>query len=542
MILYVKKIYLPVFLVASCLILSSCQIIKGKYDGLSLFNAIGSLNLESVKEAVEKGSNINRISNIIGNENSVKYAMEKNSKPIVKYLLEEGANPNYIDENGISLMMYTVGGSIENIKHDNIINIEFTKLLINHGADVNLIGQKGYKYSILDSAVGQNGNDAIITLLLNSGAKISKTTAEASLKGYHEDRCEDVVVHKIFTSLLKDGLSTGVDSALEAAIVGNSSEVIRLVNSNKIIKSDELNILKFITAYGNMEAFELILSKGFDVNTEDAFGYTLLNIAVRHGNLEIVKYLVDRGVDVNEIYNDGETPLTKAIENSHINVAKFLIEKGAKMHTRYSANEKEQNAGPDILEIASGNGDVDMVKWIIANKYPLNEELAYFAMLSAVKNNQLKVLQYLIDNGANPNTENVNGSLLMNLCMIDEYNIDLVKFLIECGADVNGGKDKGSPLMLCSISNRPDIAEYLLFMGADPNAIATYEDGSRSVPIIVTAIEYGAFDIIKLLVEHGAKLEYTNYGYNQAKETAVQTALRNPSKHIIDYLKLKSKK
>lgn len=98
---------------------------------------------------------------------------------------------------------------------------------------------------------------------------------------------------------------------------------------------------------------------------------------------------------------------------------------------------------------------------------------------------------------------------------------------------MNGGKAKGVPLFFAATYGRTEIAIFLIEKGADVNAIGKYSDGSQCDPIIVAAIQSGSFDIVKSLVEHGAKLEYSFAGNH---ETAVQTASSRPSKNILEYL------
>lgn len=41
------------------------------------------------------------------------FCLRNDKQDLAKYLLSQGASPNFIDENGISILMYPVGGRVE---------------------------------------------------------------------------------------------------------------------------------------------------------------------------------------------------------------------------------------------------------------------------------------------------------------------------------------------------------------------------------------------------------------------------------------------
>ncbi|KAF7330503.1 hypothetical protein MVEN_02489700 [Mycena venus] len=64
----------------------------------------------------------------------------------------------------------------------------------------------------------------------------------------------------------------------------------------------------------------------FDPNAPDAFTYTPMHAAASYGQLQVLEYLISRGGDVNVEDADGDTPIY-TVEN--VETARFLVDHGA---------------------------------------------------------------------------------------------------------------------------------------------------------------------------------------------------------------------
>ncbi len=76
---------------------------------------------------------------------------------------------------------------------------------------------------------------------------------------------------------------------------------------------------------------ELLLDAGFDVESADSKGSSLLSIAARYGFMQLLELLIKRGADVNSVNAvDGyRTPIMFAAFNNHLNCLKLLLLSGA---------------------------------------------------------------------------------------------------------------------------------------------------------------------------------------------------------------------
>ena len=77
-----------------------------------------------------------------------------------------------------------------------------------------------------------------------------------------------------------------------------------------------------------------------------------------------------------------------------------------------------------------------------------------------------------------------------------------VRQLLDAGADPNASNEAGATALMWAIDN-PDVTRLLLERGA--NASVRSADGQT--PLVLAAARFGAIDVLKLLLEHGASLE-----------------------------------
>jgi ankyrin repeat protein len=165
----------------------------------------------------------------------------------------------------------------------------------------------------------------------------------------------------------------------------------------------------------------------------------LLILASENGYLDIVKQIIYLGADVNANDNNNNiTALMEASENGHLEIVQFLITNGADVNA--------------------------------SDKYNLT------ALMNAASNGHADIVKLLIENRANVNTINCLGNTALiqvtqNSIMDKETQLDIVKQLIQSGADVNiqDKYNKWTPLMDATSINKLEIVQELLEAGADVN-------------------------------------------------------------------------
>ena len=512
--------------IAVCPIFASC----GKFSD-DLYFAVTSGNLERVREAVDNGADVNKGSVLYAlHENPLLYSINNSYPHIAKYLLSKGADPNYIDKrNGISLLMYTVGGHNEKgLTYSNASDYGLYQILLqDQRTDVNLTGKLGY--TALDYACRDNGNLGIVNDLISHGAKITATTMQCTFEGYKRGFCEESVLKLVFDNLTEQHMPSALPPEIEAALRGDSSKLISLENG---LTQENRQLALYLTcAYGDADALGALCDGTVNIN-EIRWPKTLLSVACTYGNMEAVKYLLDEQADV-ELRTDDDLPsskppLTYALQYNHLDIADYLFAHGAKLQIAKSGTR----GYPDVLEMACGKGNLETIKWIVAHGYPLDEERAAKSMAEAARNDHIEVLEYfLADLKVDINSEYYYSTALAT----DSASIETIKYMVKNGADVNGGKKRiSTPLDGAVRANRADIVQYLLDNGADADFVGT-DNGYTPSRALTVAIQNGFFDIVKILVDHGADLAY-HEGWASGKDTPLEIAKNRGSQNIIDYI------
>jgi uncharacterized protein len=130
--------------------------------------------------------------------------------------------------------------------------------------------------------------------------------------------------------------------------------------------------------------------------------------------------------------------------------------------------------------------------------------------------------RYLTAETVNLRTGSDGRTLLMLAACATDAGPEMVRFLIDRGADVNLADAVGryTALHLAACSLRKDVVQVLLGAGADPNAA----DQSGWTPLhhVVSAPD-PQFFLVRELVGHGADPDQKSGAWKTAKELAAET-------------------
>lgn len=119
------------------------------------------------------------------------------------------------------------------------------------------------------------------------------------------------------------------------------------------------------------------------------------------------------------------------------------------------------------IQYAAFSGRVQMVEKFIAAGSPLDHHVRA-PLEFAAQQSQWEIIKLLIDKGADPNYKSSGDSPLHAASKAGQ--LDLVKQLIEAGAEINDLSYKGhddSPLTYAIKNGHLDVVKYLIEQGAD---------------------------------------------------------------------------
>ena len=128
------------------------------------------------------------------------------------------------------------------------------------------------------------------------------------------------------------------------------------VGVDKPLTDIKMTGLHLACSKGDMEAAEIFLSKGADIEKRDKVGRTPLHFAAANGsNPDLIEMLVSRGADVNAQSDGGDTPLMKAITFVKPEAVQTLIDKGADP-------EIHNKNGRDSIDLAKSSRDTKILR------------------------------------------------------------------------------------------------------------------------------------------------------------------------------------
>ena len=140
------------------------------------------------------------------------------------------------------------------------------------------------------------GNDDIIQKLLAVPGVITKETLDFALN--FSNRLSYDTLHQIAVSVRESLGSTGLDTLVESALLGDSDKVITELDTREEMTMTPFERLAFFfcVAYCDSETVDKFVSRGYDINLKDASGNSIYAIAEKYGNEDTMQYAISKGI------------------------------------------------------------------------------------------------------------------------------------------------------------------------------------------------------------------------------------------------------
>ena len=227
----------------------------------------------------------------------------------------------------------------------------------------------------------------------------------------------------------------------------------------------------------------LIQEKSVDVNATGTDGNTALQWAVQRNDVSMVDVLLRAGANARMTNPYGVAPLGVAAVNGNAAILRLLLEAGADPNVGLSGGET-------AVMTAARTGTLEPLKLLLSHGANVNarDERGQTALMWAAARNNAGAARLLIEAGADikvrtnnpPKGRSAQMTVFLSppptgftalLFAVRAGSIEATKALLDAGADVNDTLSDGQSALVVATANAHwELADVLLYRGADPNA------------------------------------------------------------------------
>ncbi len=341
-------------------------------------------------------------------------------------------------------------------------------------------------------------------------------------------------------ALIKEGVDINEESrygteAIELAIRTDQIEIVKLLLSKGATSKWGL---QYAVGNNNAEMVRLLINNNFE------FGYAMV-YAAENNNLSMVHMLVrnDAEVRVSQKRKRGlfrkyyVSPIEMAVKNGNKAMSLFLIEHGAPLSEAidecfdYKQNtvlkaliDDNSNSLGQFLEPAFRKGNEEIIDYLIvkgADIHHRDTDGNTLLHLSALNGHASIVKRCVELHELDIQSKNNLGETPLMLS-VQGNNISLVTYLLDKGANVDHENNKGETALFYTTENNLSMFNLLVSKGADVS-----HKTIDNTTLLINAAENKNYTVVKTLLENDADIHVKNNSGHTAFQYIISPHDRN---------------
>jgi len=209
-----------------------------------------------------------------------------------------------------------------------------------------------------------------------------------------------------------------------------TSKLIELGARIDILDNDKRTMLYIPIKYNYNDIIDVLIKYDKDTigetiqNIKDINGNISLNYAIKFKNKYAINKLIKNGSDPNKKNNKGNNSLHLAVYSKDLEFCKIIAD------NIYNIDDKN-TVGDSALSIACNLESLNIVKFLVDKKADINtqdHENEFTPLIYSINQNNKDIAKYLLENGANPNLQDIYGNTALHYCVYEnnEYLFNIL--------------------------------------------------------------------------------------------------------------------